>query len=338
MRSDSSGAASALKRSQRSKQQRAPCSSRSCCAKTRSRRRSKITAISLKSGGWSTLLKTRNAESLAASVNKLGLIAGNGVFPLEVARAARARGTEIVAVAHLNESDRALDSVASEVTWIKVGELQKIIDVFKNAGVSEAAMAGGISRARLKDSFAPDARALKMLAGIARFSDDSVLPCGAHQGEAEGIKMSDPVPMIEHWLARAGLGAGPEPTPAQARDLDLAFAVARRLGSYDIGQTVAVRDGMVAAVEALEGTDAALRRAAALLGAGLVVAKAAKPGQDLRFDRPAIGPATVELLAELNAAMIGVEAGVALMLEPDRTLELAREKNVTIYGYAGTNG
>jgi UDP-2,3-diacylglucosamine hydrolase len=150
--------------------------------------------------------------------------------------------------------------------------------------------------------------------------------------------MIDPVPMIEHWLARAGLGAGPEPTPAQARDLDLAFAVARRLGSYDIGQTVAVRDGMVAAVEALEGTDAALRRAAALVGAGLVVAKAAKPGQDLRFDRPAIGPATVELLAELKAAMIGVEAGVALMLEPDRTLELARAKNVTIYGYAETNG
>jgi DUF1009 family protein len=124
-------------------------------------------------------------------------------------------------------------------------------------------MAGGISRARLKDSFAPDARALKMLAGIGRFSDDAVLRGVAREVEAEGIKMIDPVPMIEHWLARAGVGAGPEPTPAQMRDLDLAFAVARRLGSYDIGQTVAVRDGMVAAVEALEGTDSALRRAAA---------------------------------------------------------------------------
>ena len=229
-------------------------------------------------------------------------------------------------------STRLLD----EVTWIKVGELQKIVDVFKNAGVSEAAMAGGISRARLKDSFAPDARALKMLAGIGRFSDDAVLRGVAREVEAEGIKMIDPVPMIEHWLARAGVGAGPDPTPAQRRDLDLAFEVARRLGSYDIGQTVAVRDGMVAAVEALEGTDAALRRAAALVGAGLVVAKAAKPGQDMRFDRPAIGPATVELLAEIGAAMIGVEAGVALILERDRTLELARAKNVTIYGYAET--
>ena len=269
-------------------------------------------------------------------MNKLGLIAGNGVFPLEVARAARDRGIEIVAVAHLNESDRALDSVAGEVTWIKVGELQKIIDTFKNAGVSRAAMAGGISRARLKDSFAPDARALKMLAGIGRFSDDAVLRGVAREVETEGIEMIDPVPMIEHWIARAGVGAGPDPTPAQRRDLALAFEVARRLGSYDIGQTVAVRDGMVASVEALEGTDAAIRRAAALVGAGLVIAKAAKPGQDLRFDRPAIGPATVELLAEIGAAMLGVEAGIALILERDRTLELARAKNLTIYGYAET--
>ncbi len=150
--------------------------------------------------------------------------------------------------------------------------------------------------------------------------------------------MIDPIPMIEHWLARAGVGAGPEPTPAQIRDLELAFAVARRLGSYDIGQTVAVRDGMVAAVEALEGTDAALRRAAALVGAGLVVAKAAKPGQDMRFDRPAIGPATVQLLAEIGAAMLGVEAEVALILERERTLELACANNVTLYGYAEASG
>jgi DUF1009 family protein len=269
-------------------------------------------------------------------VNKLGLIAGNGVFPLEVARAARDRGIKVVAVAHLNESEQALDSIADDVTWIKVGELQKIIDVFKTGGVPQAAMAGGISRARLKDSFAPDARALKMLAGIGRFSDDAVLRGIAREVENEGIKVIDPVPMIEHWLARAGVSAGPAPTPAQMRDLNLAFAVARRLGSYDIGQAVAVRDGVVAAVEGLEGTDAALRRAAALVGAGLVVAKAAKPGQDMRFDRPAIGPATVELLAEIGATMLGVEAGIALILERDRTLELARSKNVTIYGYAET--
>lgn len=271
-------------------------------------------------------------------MNKLGIIAGNGVFPLEVAAGARKRGIKVIAVAHLNESDGRLDSIAHEVTWIKVGELQKIIDTFNNAGITEAAMAGGISRARLKDSFAPDARALAMLAGITRFSDDAVLRGVAREVEREGIRMIDPVPMIEHWLAPAGVAAGPAPSEAQLRDLDLAFTVARQLGSYDIGQTVAVRDGVVVAVEAVEGTDATLRRAASMVGAGLVVAKAAKPGQDMRFDRPAIGPVTIELLSEIGVALLGIEARVALILECDRTLELARAKNIAVFGHTGIAG
>ena len=116
-------------------------------------------------------------------------------------------------------------------------------------------------------------------------------------------------------------------------DLRLAFAIARALGAFDVGQAVAVRDGVVAAVEAAEGTDAALRRGAMVCGQGLVVAKAAKPSQDLRFDRPAIGPATIDLLVELGAAVIGVEAGTAMLLERETTLDRARACNITIYGY-----
>src|SRR6185437_6949185 len=157
---------------------------------------------------------------------------------------------------------------------------------------------GGISRARLADSFAPDARAIAMLARVGRFSDDAVLRAIAAEIETDGIAVIDPVPMLEGALAQAGLEAGPAPTPAQLKDLDLAFAVMRALGAFDIGQAVAVLNGVVAAVEAVEGTDAALRRGAQLVGKGMVVAKAAKPGQDLRFDRPAIGPATIDLLAE----------------------------------------
>ncbi len=186
----------------------------------------------------------------------------------------------------------------------------------------------------MQGSFAPDARALAMLASIGRFSDDAVLRGVAREVEREGIRMIDPVPMIEHWLAPSGIAAGPAPTETQLRDLDLAFAIARQLGSFDIGQTVVVRDGVVAAVEAVEGTDAAMRRGAAMVGAGLVVAKAAKPGQDMRFDRPAIGPATIELLSEIRASLIGVEAGVALILECERTLELARAKNIAVFGHA----
>ena len=194
-------------------------------------------------------------------------------------------------------------------------------------------MAGGISRASLPGAFAPDARALAMLQRIGRFSDDAVLRGLAAEIEADGIPIIDPVPMLDGVLADQGLLSGPEPSAAQLKDLELAFAVARAVGRFDIGQAVAVRDGVVAAVEAVEGTDAALRRAAKLCGFGLVIAKAAKPGQDLRFDRPAIGPETIELLAELRAAMIGLEAGTTMLLDRDRTLEKAAALGVTVFGY-----
>jgi UDP-2,3-diacylglucosamine hydrolase len=267
-------------------------------------------------------------------VSKLGLIAGNGTFPIEVAAHARRAGREVVAVAHLGETDPALERETGRITWVKVGELQKMIDTFAAAGVREAVMAGGISRARLQDSFAPDARALKMLAGLQRMSDDAVLRGVAREIESAGIAMIDPVPMLADVLARAGVEAGPAPGAERLRDLQLAFDVARQLGRFDIGQAVAVRGGVVAAVEALEGTDAALRRAASLAGRGLVVAKCAKPGQDLRFDRPAIGPATIELLAEIGAVLIGVEAGVCLILDRAKTLALATSRGITVYGHA----
>jgi DUF1009 family protein len=264
----------------------------------------------------------------------LGLIAGNGIFPLDVASRARAHGIRIIAVAHQGETDPALAQMADAITWIKVGELQRIIDVFKGAGVSQAAMAGGIMRSRLPQSFAPDARALAMLARVGRFSDDAVLRGVASELEAEGIRVIDPVPMLDEVLASDGLLAGPAPTDAQLRDLRLAFAIARALGTFDVGHAVAVRDGVVAAVEAAEGTDAALRRAAGLCGKGLVVAKAAKPSQDLRFDRPAIGPNTIDLLDELGAAMVGVEARIAMLLAREQTLLRAQALNITVYGYA----
>jgi UDP-2,3-diacylglucosamine hydrolase len=266
-------------------------------------------------------------------VNKIGLIAGNGIFPLQVAGAARRRGVGVIAIAHHGETDPELAAIADEITWIKVGELQRMIDAFKSAGVKEAAMAGGISRERLGNSFAPDARAIAMLGRIGRFSDDTILRAVAGEIEAEGITVIDPVPMLEDVLAGRGLRAGPPPSESQLADLWLAFEIARAVGRYDVGQVVAIRDGVVGAVEAVEGTDAALRRAATLVGQGLVVAKVAKPSQDLRFDRPAIGVATIELLSEIGAALIGVEAGKAMILEPERTLERANALGIAVYGH-----
>jgi len=266
-------------------------------------------------------------------VNSLGLIAGNGTFPLEVAKAARRRGLSIVAIAHRGETAEALAPLVDEITWIKVGELERMIAVFKRAGVRQAAMAGGIARARLADSFAPDARALAMLSRIGRFSDDAVLRGLAAEIESDGIEVIDPVPLLEDVIAAAGLLAGPAPTAAQLADLRLAFAVLDALGAFDVGQTVAVRDGVVATVEAIEGTDAALRRAAAVWGKGLVVAKGAKAAQDLRFDRPTIGPATLDLLGEIGAAMLGLQARTAMILEREAAFARAQELGVTLYGH-----
>jgi UDP-2,3-diacylglucosamine hydrolase len=268
-------------------------------------------------------------------VSKLGIIAGNGAFPRLVAEAAHRQQIEIVAVAHLNETDRALEALCHQIRWIKVGELEKMIETFKSAGVTRAAMAGGISRARLRDSFAPDRRALAMLARVGKFSDDAVLRGVAAELEADGIDVIDPIYLLDRALADEGTMAGPQPTASQLRDLELAFSVTRALGPYDIGQAVVVRDGVVAAVEAVEGTDAAIRRAASLCGRGLVVVKAAKPGQDLRFDRPAIGPNTIEMLAEAGAAVLGIEAGRTMILERQRTLEMAQAQAITVFGHAG---
>ncbi|MGH7002283.1 MAG: LpxI family protein [Stellaceae bacterium] len=223
--------------------------------------------------------------------------------------------------------------MVDEITWIKIGELEPMIAALKHAGVRQAARAGGISRARLADSFAPDARALAMLARIGRFSDDAVLRGLAAEIEAEGIEVIDPVALFKEVIAAAGLLAGPHPTAAQIADLRLAFGVLDALGAFDVGQTVAVRDGVVAAVEAVEGTDAALRRAAAVWGKGLVVAKGAKAAQDLRFDRPTIGPATLELLGEIGAAMIGIQAHTAMILEREAVFARADELGVTLYGH-----
>lgn len=267
-------------------------------------------------------------------MSKIGLLAGNGAFPIEVAAAAKARGIAVVAVAHREETSPEIAAFCDRVSWIEVGWLETAIRTFKEAGVKVAAMAGGISRARLRGAFSPDARALAMLSRIGKFSDDAVLRAVAAELEADGIEVIDPVEWFGLALAEAGLLAGPRIAADSLDDIRLGFAVARALGAFDVGQVVAVRNGVVVAVEAIEGTDATLKRAAALSGPGLVVAKTSKPGQDLRFDRPAIGPRTIDLLHEIRAAVLAVEAQKTLIIEPARTLRMARELELSVYGYS----
>jgi len=254
-------------------------------------------------------------------MSPLGLIAGRGRFPLEVARAARARGESVVGVGFHGETDAALDC-----TRVHLGELGRLIEVLQQAGVRRAVMAGKVPKVHLYgdlESLRPDARALALLARLEDRSDDTILAAIADELATEGIELQDQSQAAPELFAPAGpLGARRPSVPVEA-DIAFAWPIAKALGGVDVGQTVVVRDRAVLAVEAIEGTDAAIARGAALApGGGCVVVKVAKPGQDPRFDMPAIGLDTLAVLAEVKAAALAFEAGRTAVLDRE---ELARE-------------
>ena len=260
----------------------------------------------------------------------LGLIAGNGVFPLLVARGARDAGVAVVAVAHLGETEEALAGLVDECTWVRVGELGKIIKTFKQAGCRRAVLAGGIKKARLFHGFRPDLRGAAFLARVRSLQDDRLLRGIADELESEGIRViasTDYMPSLvpaEGPLTRRVLRS------RERADVEFGLSVAKSVGRFEIGQTVVVKDGLVLAVEAVEGTDEAIRRGGQLARGGAVVVKVSKPGQDLRFDVPAVGPATIKLMAEVGATVLALEAGHTIVLEREETIGAAELAGIAV--------
>lgn len=265
-------------------------------------------------------------------MERIGLIAGNGTFPLLFARTARAEGLAVVAVAHEGETDPALAGEVSGCTWIKVGQLDTIIRTFRDAGVRRAVMAGGIRKAALMEHFAPDERAMRFLARLTEWGDDVLLRGIAAELEGEGIAVVESTLFLGSILAPDGPMTAREPSAEQWADVRYGAAVAKGIGAFDIGQTVVVKSRMVLAVEALEGTDETLRRGGALGRGGVVAVKMSKPRQDLRFDVPAIGPATVEVCRAVGVAVLAVEAGKTLLLERERLLADAAAAGLVLVG------
>lgn len=260
---------------------------------------------------------------------RVGLIAGNGRFPILFARGAQAAGYEVIAVAHQGETEPELDAVVAAVTWVKVGELEPMISAFRDAGVAQAVMAGGIRKAALLEHFAPDARGLAFIARLIHLGDDALLRGLADELESEGIRIVSSTLFLESLLAPAGTLTQQPPTEAQWRDIRHGVAVARAIGRWDIGQSVVVKTGIVLAVEAIEGTDATIQRGGS---PGAVVVKVSKPQQDLRFDVPAIGPETVRVCATAGIAVLAVEAGKTLVLEREAVLRQAAATGLCIVG------
>ncbi len=262
----------------------------------------------------------------------VGLIAGNGRFPLIFSRTARAEGVRVIAVAHEGETEPELAAWVDSVTWIKVGELDAIVRALRSHGVRRAVMAGGIRKATLMAHFAPDERGARLLARLPAWSDDAVLRGLAAELEGEGIQVVESTLFLSSLLTPAGPLTRREPDAAQWRDLRLGLAVAKGIGQWDIGQTVVVKSGIVLAVEALEGTDAALRRGGELGHGGAVAVKVSKPGQDLRFDVPAVGVNTVAVCRAAGIAVLALEAGKTLLLDREEFLAAAETHALAVVG------
>jgi len=262
----------------------------------------------------------------------IGLLAGDGNFPLMFAREARARGCRIVAVAHRGETSPELEKEVDSIVWVRVGQLGRIIRTFRRAGVDCAVMAGGINKVRSLASLRPDFRGLMFLRRVVRLGDDAILRALAEELEGENIRVVSSTLFLERLLARSGRMAGPLPSRQALEDIRLGCRVLAALGALDVGQTVVVERGVVLAIEAIEGTDETLRRASRLGRGGAVLVKAAKQGQDLRFDLPAVGPATIETMATARAGVLAIEAGRTLVLDADRSFELADRYGISIVG------
>lgn len=261
----------------------------------------------------------------------LGIIAGSGAYPLELAAAAREQGVgRITVAAFTGETDPSIAGLAETVEWLRVGQLGKLLAAFQESGVREVVMAGQVAPRNLFD-LRPDFKALLVLAKLKRRNAESIFGAIADELANVGITLLPATSHLEHRLARPGLIAGPQPRRRQIEDIRFGFGIAREVARLDIGQTVVVRHGTVLAVEGFEGTNAAIRRGAELGRGEAVVAKVSKPGQDFRFDVPVIGAATLSTCAEAGVRVLAVEAGRTLVLEAARVAALAKEYGITVW-------
>lgn len=267
-------------------------------------------------------------------MNRIGLIAGNGKFPLIFAEEAKRQGYSVVAVAHREETDASLEDRVDEFTWIYVGQLGKIIRTFQKAGVAEAVMAGGIRKVRLLANFRPDLRCARFLARIKSREDDALLRGIAAELASDGIRIVDSTFCLTSLIAREGVLTRKTPSAPQWADIRLGIRMAKEIGRLGVGQTVVVKNQVILAVEAVEGTDAAIQRGGKLAKSGCVVVKVSKPQQDLRFDVQAVGVETINSLREVGGAVLAIEAGKAILIEKDELLRAADDCGIAVVAVA----
>jgi len=262
----------------------------------------------------------------------IGLIAGNGRFPIIFAENARRLGYTVSAVAHIGETEPELEKHVEKIHWIKIGQLNKLIQAFKSDGVRHAVMLGGIKKTHVFTTVRPDLRVLAMAGRLRLWKDDAILREFAAELEREGIQICESTFGLNGILVEEGSLTKRSPTKKEWADVRYGWEIAESVGRLDIGQCVDVKDRVIVAVEAVEGTDNAIRRGGELAGKGTVVVKRCKPQQDIRFDLPAVGLRTIETMKSALASVLAIEAGKSVLLDRQEMIRQADRAGIAVVG------
>ncbi len=270
---------------------------------------------------------------------RLGLIAGNGRFPFLVLDAARSVGHDVTVVAIKEEAlpdlaEAAARAPRAALHWVSLGQLGKCISLLKEAGVTEAVMAGQVKHAKLFADIVPDLTLIGVLLRLKARNTDALISGIADVLREHGINLLDSTALLAPLLAREGVLTRRAPTGDERADLEHGYRVADVVAGLDVGQTIAVKSGAVVAVEAMEGTDVVIARAGELAGRGVRIVKVAKPNQDMRFDVPVVGVSTIDAMAAAGATLLSVDAGKTLLIDGEAIIRAADEAEIAIVGRA----
>jgi DUF1009 family protein len=269
-------------------------------------------------------------------MRRVGLIAGNGKFPFLALRGARSLGHEVTIVAIKEEAFPELEQAArdaeADLHWVSLGHLGKCIKILKAAGVSQAVMAGQVRHVKIFSGIVPDLTLLSVITRLSARNTDALISAVADVMREAGIELLDSTVFLQPLLARSGVLTDRVPDEREHEDFQFGYPMADALAALDIGQTIAVKHKAVVAVEAMEGTDEVIARAGHLAGPGVRVIKVAKPNQDMRFDVPVIGVATIQAMRIAGASALSVDAGRTLVLDGEHVFNSANEAGIAIVG------
>ena len=263
---------------------------------------------------------------------KYGLIAGNGNFPFLVIEGAKKQGASLAVVAIREETDPRIEQIADTVIWVGIGQLGKMISFFKKEGVERAIMAGQVKHVQIFSGALPDMRMLKMLWNLPRRNTDALIGGVADEMAKEGIELIDSTYFMQDHLAHEGVLTKRKPTDIEKGNIEYGLHIASEIARLDLGQTIVVRAKACVAIEAMEGTDATVKRAGDLANGKLTVVKVAKPDQDMRFDVPVVGVPTIQAMIDAGATCLSVTAGKTLIFDKDEMLRLANANKISIVG------